>query len=142
MIAPAAENSSSPRRRGLVSVAVLIALIVVGLIAAGLLRVALARRSEAEMEERRVQATWLAESALGRASARLAESDAYGGETWEIPAGDLGGRGTGSVVIRVESVPDHPDRRRVEVRADYPKQASRRARRSLEVVLTLNPRSR
>ncbi len=131
-----------PRRRGLASVAVLIALIVVGLIGAGLLRVALARRSEVGMEERRLQGAWLAESALGRASARLAESDAYTGETWEVPAEELGGRGAGSVAIRVEPVPDHPDRRRVVVRADYPKDSHRRARRSLEVVLPFTPRAR
>ncbi len=59
------------RRRGLVSVAVLIALLVIGLVCAGLLKVALSRRAEVGMEERRLQAGWLAESGMDRAVARL-----------------------------------------------------------------------
>jgi type II secretory pathway pseudopilin PulG len=135
-------NRLRPRRRGLVSVVILIGLIIVGLICAGLLKVAIARRAEVLMEERRLQANWLAESALDRASARLADSEAYAGETWEIGPEELGGRGPGSVLIRVTSIPEHPDRRRVTVRADYPSDSSRRARRSLEVVLPVTPNAR
>jgi Tfp pilus assembly protein PilX len=135
-------NRPRPRRRGLASVVILIGLIIVGLVCAGLLKVALARRTEVGMEERRLQASWLAESALGRASARLADSDSYAGETWEVGPEELGGRGPGSVLIRVDSIPEHPDRRRVTVRADYPSDSSRRARRSLEVVLSITPKAR
>lgn len=142
MIARIAIPSTEPGRRGLVSVAILIALIVIGLVCAGMLRAALGRRSEVGIEERRLQASWLAESALGRASARLAESDTYTGEAWDIPAGEMGGRDAGSVLIRVEPVPDHPDRRKVTIQADYPRDQVRRARRSLEVVLTITPSAR
>ena len=135
-------TTSGRPRRGLTSVVILIGLIIVGLICAGLLRVALARRAEVGMEERRLQATWLAESALGRAAARLADSEAYTGETWAVGPEELGGRGPGSVLIRVDPVPEHPDRRRVTVRADYPNDSSRRARRSLEVVLSVTPKAR
>ncbi len=130
------------KRRGLVSVAVLIGLIVIGIVCAGLLRVALARRAEVGAEERRLQAEWLAESGLGRASARLSTAGDYSGETWEVPAGELGGRGSGTVAIRVEPVADHPDRRKVHVQADYPAGSDRRSRRTREIEIRITPPSR
>ena len=89
----------------------LIGLIVIGIICAGLLKVALARRAEVGAEERGLQADWLAESGLERASARLSAAGDYSGETWQIPAEELGGRASGTVAIRVEPVADHPERR-------------------------------
>ncbi|WP_435006687.1 hypothetical protein P12x_004191 [Tundrisphaera lichenicola] len=130
------------RRRGLVSIVVLIALIVIALIGAGLLKAVLARRVEIGLEERRIQATWLAESALDRAEARLAESSDYQGESWEISAQELGNRGSGTVLIQVEEVPEHFDRRRVRIRADFPNHSIHRARQSLEAVLSINRTSR
>ena len=138
----ARDRLRGPGRRGLVSVVILVALIVLGLVCAGLLKAALTRRSEVGMEERRLQAAMLAESGLARASSRLAGPEPYDGETWEIPAEELGGRGTGSVLIRIEPVADRPDRRKVTVRADYPSDSSRRARRSLEAVLSVTPKAR
>jgi type II secretory pathway component PulK len=91
------------RPRGLASVAVLIALIIIVMICSGLLKVAFARRATVKAEERRLQAAWLAESGLDRASARLRASGDYSGETWNILADDLGGRGTGTVLIQVDS---------------------------------------
>jgi type II secretory pathway pseudopilin PulG len=130
------------RRSGLVSVAVLIGLIIIAIICAGLLKVALARRAEVGMEERRLQASWLAESGLERASARLAASADYPGETWEIPSEELGGRGVGTVVIRVEPVTDKPDRRKVHVQADYPSGSTLRSRQSKEIILQVTPSPR
>jgi type II secretory pathway pseudopilin PulG len=130
------------RRRGLVSVAVLIALFVIGLVCASLLRVALSRRSEVGREERRLQAGWLAESGMDRAVARLLASGDYAGETWEVPAGDLGGRGAATVAIRVEPVADRPDRKKVRVQADYPSGSSLRARQSREIIVVVKPSSR
>jgi type II secretory pathway pseudopilin PulG len=138
----AAPPADRPRRRGLVSVAVLIGLIILAIICAGLLKVALARRAEVGVEERRLQAVWLAESGLERASARLAASGDYSGETWDIPAEDLGGRGPGRVVIRVERVADRADRRTVRVQADYPSGSGLRSRQSKELVLQVTPSSR
>jgi hypothetical protein len=81
-------------------------------------------------EERQIQADWLAESGLDRAAARLAAEAEYRGETWSIPAEELGGHEPAVVDIRVEPIPDRPGLRRVRVRADYPPDAPRRARRS------------
>jgi hypothetical protein len=126
--------SSMKRRRGLASVVVLIALFIIGLVCAALLKVAFARRGEVAREERRIEAAWLADSGLARALARLDHSGDYAGETWEIPAEDLGGRGSASVLIRVEKVADRPDRRKVRVQADYPSGSSLRARQSREII--------
>ena len=129
-------------RAGFVSIAVLIALLVIGLVCAGLLKVALARRTEVVMEERRLQAGWLAESGVDRAVARLAASAAYDGETWEIPAEDLGNRGAATVAIRVERVPDRPDRRKVRVQADYPTGSDLRSRQSREIIVAVQSPAR
>ena len=126
---------ASHRRSGLASVAVLIALIIVGIICAALLKVGLARRSNIQVRERSIQAEWLAESGIDRASARLGREVAYTGETWEIPTEDLGNRGTGTVTIRVEPVEGQPDRRRVQVSADFPSGAVSRARRSKIIIV-------
>jgi Tfp pilus assembly protein PilV len=126
----------------MISVVVLIALFVIGLICVGLLKVAFARRAEAAMEERRLQAGWLAESGVDRAVARLQASADYSGETWEVPAADLGGRGSATVAIQVEKVPDRVDRKKVRVQADYPTGSSLRARQSCEIIFTIKSSSR
>ncbi len=138
-IGPGVPADRADPRRGLVSVAALIGLIIIGLVCAGLLKVATGRRSEVATEERRLQADWLAESGLERASARLAEPGDYAGETWEVPAEDLGGRGAGTVAIRVEPIADRPGRWRVRVRADYPSGSALRARRTREMILQVTP---
>ena len=143
MIEPRKQDRPSiDRRRGLVSVAVLVALFVIGLICAGLLKVAFARRVEVAMEERRLQAGWLAESGVDRALARLNTSGDYTGETWELPAEDLGGRGAATVAIQVEKVADHPDRRKVRVQADYPSGSNLRSRQSREIIVAVKSSSR
>ena len=129
-------------RRGLASVAVLIALIVIAIIGAGLLRVALARRAEVGMEERRLQSEWLAGSGVERALARLSRSDDYTGETWEIPPEDFGGRGPATVAIQVDRVADEAGRRKVRVRAEYPAGSSLRSRQSREILVQLKSSAR
>lgn len=132
----------APRRRGLTSVAALIALVIVALVSAAILKVGVARRSDLMAAERILQADWLAESALERASGRLALTADYAGETWEIAADAFGGRGPARVLIRVEAVAGRADQRRVIVQADYPADSPRRARRGKETVMDVptNPR--
>ena len=135
-----AVRSHSPgRRRGIVAAALVVALFVLVLLAGGLLRVAWARHSELRASERRLQAEWLAESALDRAAARLGADPEYSGETWSVPAADLGGRDGASVRIEIRPVPDRPDRRVIRARADYPTDEARRARRTRELTITLAP---
>ena len=114
MIAPAPLRP----RRGLVSVAMLIGLIIVGIVAGGLFRAASHRRELARIEENRLQAASLADSGLDRALARLDAHPDYRGEVWELAATDLGGRGGGRIRIEVGPVPGRAELRRVVVIAD------------------------
>ena len=110
---------SRTNRRGMVSVVMLIGLIVLGLIATSLLKVATGRRALARLAENQAQASALADSGLDRALAQLQTHPDYIGETWEIPAGDLGGRGSAGIKIKVQADPDRADQRVITVTADY-----------------------
>jgi hypothetical protein len=118
-----------------VIVIVVVILVVIGLICGALLRSGTARRGQARREAERLQADWLAESGLERAAARLADDADYRGETWEIPPEALGGARGAVVRIDVEPVADRPSQRRVEVRADYPRDAEFVARRSKQITM-------
>ncbi len=130
---------SDGRRRGFVAAAVVVVLFVLVLLGGGLLRVVWLRHSDLRAAERRLQAEWLAESGLDRASARLAADPNYPGETWTIPAERLGGRDAATVLIEVRPSPGHADRRVVRARADYPTAEPRRARQSREITVVLRP---
>ena len=87
---------ASPSKRdrdGSVVVVVLVCLMALAMIGAASLRVALDERRVIRADEGRLQAEWLMRSGLERAVFRLAEEDAYEGETWEIPADAVGGQG-------------------------------------------------
>jgi Tfp pilus assembly protein PilX len=127
------------RRRGFVAAALVMILIVLVVLGGGLLRVAWLRHSDLRAAERRLQAEWLAESALDRASARLSDDPNYTGETWNVPADRLGGRDSATVLIEVKPSPGRADRRVVRARADYPKAEARRARQSREITIVVPP---
>ncbi len=127
-------------RRGAALIVALVLLMLIGMVSAAFVRAGVARRRQSAMAERRAQADWLAESALDRAAVRLESDDTYDGETWNIPADDLGGRGTAAVRIEVENVADAPRRRRVNVQAEYPLGSDRRARRSRSITIELAPK--
>jgi Tfp pilus assembly protein PilX len=134
-------RSPPPRRPGAVTVAVLVCLVVAAMIGGALLRTGFVQRRRIQMEERRLQALWLAESGLERAAARLADAPDYRGETWEVPAADLGGPWAGTVTIAVETTNAPPSRRTVRVQADYPNGAEPRARHHTQAVLDPGPRA-
>ena len=129
---------SARSRRGLVSVAMLIGLIILAMVAASLLKVGLARRTRATIEERQLQADALADSGLDRALARLATAPAYEGEVWEIPTEELGGRGTAKVTIKAPRSPDDSPRS-VQVVADYQASATALIRQSRSLRFPSNP---
>ena len=90
--------------------------------------------------------TWTAETSGAeaqaedtlRASARQDADRLYKGETWEIPAGELGVQAA-VVRITVEPVNDRPARRRVRVESDYPRGDVPRARMSKTLTFELKP---
>lgn len=131
------ESGRPHRRRGVALALALACLVLIVLVLGGLLRRVAEARLIVRAEERRLQADWLADSGLARASARLAVDPSYAGETWNVPAATLGGAEPAVVAITVEPEPDAPDRRRVRVQADYPPDPPRRARRSRTTTITI-----
>ena len=119
------------RRSGVILVVAMICLFLTSLLLGTLLQMAVAQRRYAKMEAAALQAEWLADSALERAAAALAQNANYTGETWTVPAKDLDGTHSGRVVIAL--VPLKGSRQReLKVIAHYPAegpQVTKRTRR-------------
>ena len=124
-------------RRGIVLIALMIFLAVAMAMVLAWLKLAGLERRQLRSLQAQAQATWLAESALQRAAARLAADPQYSGETWKLTPADLGGRDAGEVVIRVDAIADQPAERSIIVQADYPIDLNRRNRRTKTVRVTV-----
>ena len=86
----AASMCSCNHRRGAIMVAVILCLIVVvGLLVCVVKQVGMSRQAQ-QSSQQSVQAGWLAEAGVERAAAHLAANAVYAGETWQIPAAELG----------------------------------------------------
>lgn len=133
-------RTAAPRslRHGSVLVVAMVALLLTSLILGSLLRMASLQHRQLRSEQDLLQADWLAESALDRAAARLASEPSYSGETWNIPAREIGGRSAGRVTISVKQSADQPTERSVLVSAVYPfEETIRGAKRSKQVIVTV-----
>jgi hypothetical protein len=71
-------------------------------------RTLLRERAVLAAQQQALQSEYLADAGLARARAQLATDPAYRGETWQLDAQQLGGRGTASVVISVAEQPGEP----------------------------------
>ena len=91
-----------PRRRGAMLVVALACLAIVMAIIGVMLQGALRARRQLHVERDLRQVELLLEAGIDRAAFQLASDDDYAGETWQIPASDLLGRGDGEVVIAAE----------------------------------------
>lgn len=120
-------------RRGAALLIVLLCLVLLTVIGGALLRLVLLERKLLDSRERDCQSRWLVEAGLERATARLAAAPDYQGETWSLPAEELGGQEPGVVRIEVAAAPDRPGRRKIMVQADYPRDERRRARTSKQI---------
>jgi hypothetical protein len=114
-------------------------LIVTTILAGVLLRRVGTERARVRATENRQQAVWLAESGLERAVVQLAASGDYKGETWKLPAEELGGPSAGEVQIHVERVPEQPRARRIRAEADYPAGSVLRVRQTRELIFEVDP---
>jgi len=132
---PATVDARPVRRRGAVLLVAVVSIAVASVIFLSVLRLSVAQRNRAEAQAWQVQAAWLAESALERAAARLADDPDYQGETWSLSADDLGTRHGAVVTIRAETILERKQRRLIRVQADYPDRPQRRARRSKQIVV-------
>ena len=124
--------------RGVILVAVLVALFVVTLLAATPLRAMLARQRQATVQQHQVQAMWLAQSAMNRARAALRDSADYQGASWQVPAEQLDGKNSGLAKIVVEQNGDMPNQRTIRVEALFPDDPVHRVRHVSRVVLTIS----
>ena len=137
MNVPSKKNRCTHARRGALALIAMIALLLVSVIGASLLQSAVAMRRQTEREQWRLQAAWLAESALDRAAAKLRASPEYSGETWTLTAEDLGGLDGAVVTIKVNAAADRLERRIVSVVAHYPPDADQRAQAEKESSIDL-----
>ena len=125
------------RRNGMLTVSVLVCLTILMTLYAVWMRSVLFERQQTRAEEDRVQADYLALSALARAAARLDSDEAYQGETWRVePTAHERGPG-GTVTIRIEPVEGQPHARLVTVDAHYPAEevATARSQQAKTIVL-------
>jgi hypothetical protein len=123
------------RRRGLVLAAALACLFLTVLLGAGLTAAAVNRHRQLVRQEQDLQAAWLAESAAARAAARLKADADYAGETWTVPADELGGRRPGRAIVVVNE--GDGDERRVAIEAFYPDDPLERTRVVREIVVPI-----
>jgi len=124
-------------RRAALLVAVLVCLSVVMALGAAWLRGVLLEHRQVRAQADRLQAEYLAASAVGRAAAQLAANPDYRGETFVVDAETLALRAGAAVIIRVEPVADDAKARRVVVEANFPNDGAERARRSRQVTISL-----
>ena len=122
-------------RRGTALVVVLAGLAVTTIMFIAAMKLIVVQHKTIELNLRQIQASWLAESGVERAVARLAADAKYRGETWKVSAADLGGRDDGTVAIRAEPVAGKADRRTIRVQADYPADPMQRVRETREVTI-------
>lgn len=125
------------RQRAAVLIVTLTALSVAAILVLAMLRTIAASQSELRTETWRIQAAWLAESAMDRAFARLVHEPDYTGETWVVPAEEFGSLDKARVQIRAEPVAGQPRRRMIRVEADYPDHPHHRVRENREAVVEL-----
>jgi len=124
-------------RRAAVLIVTLVCVAVASSMLVSLAKNAVAGRRMMQNESRRLQAIWLAESALERAVWRLAADADYQGETWILSAEQLAGPRRGVVKIEIQTIPEQPDHRLVRVQADYPDHPQHRVRQHKEARVSL-----
>jgi len=135
--ASSAFGGETGHRLGALLVAVLICLSIAGMLLGSLVYAALALRQTVQVHLWREQATWLVQSGIERAAAKLAADPGYRCESWRIEAGRMESRYATRVEIAVEPAAEQPNRCGVHVAAYYPDRAKQRVFRSVQVVVVV-----
>ncbi len=128
------QRSHAYPRRGAVLIVAMVCLLISSMILGVLAHIGMLHYRQQRAEQERMQAAWLAESAIERAADRLAADRNYTGEAWQLSAADLGGAFEGNVQI---SVAGEADNRVITVAALYPSNSSPFAKVSKQVTLRL-----
>ena len=118
---------SNNRRRGAALLAALVLLTVIVIMFGAMLQQLAATQRAARNAGRKLQAQWLAESALERAIAKRSADPKYAGETWKTPAADSGEQGVAEITIQ-----NADDQTTIEITADFPDHPLHRARVQLK----------
>ena len=121
----------------MVLIVLLVCLAVAATLIVGAVRIALTSHRATQTASWNVQARWLAESGLERAAAKLAAAAAYPGETWTIPAEELGAEESGVVRIEVQPIPEQEKHYKIKIEADFPDDPLHYARQEKEVVIEI-----
>lgn len=116
----------------------MVCLLVVVSILSGMLRNAVSARRQLHAERDRRQTELLLEAGLDRAAAALRRSAEYDGETWDIPAKEILGRGDGQVVIEMVAG-EAAGGRQIRVAAEYPAGSEVSVRRTRTFIVQLEP---
>jgi hypothetical protein len=107
------------QRSGSIVIVALVCLVVVMGLAASMIQGAMRDRRHMRTLRDLRQTELLVEAGVDRAAFRLADDADYRGETWDVPAEEIVGRGAGRVVI--EASRDGDDKPwQVRVAAEYP----------------------
>jgi len=133
-----ADVARADSRTGAFMIVAMVCLVLASALLGTLLKMASLGRSQTKIEAAGLQAEWLAESAIERAAAKLADQADYRGETWNVPAGEFGGHYGGRVVIEI--APAESGRKAIRVTAQYPADRTPSARQSKRIVVS-HPRS-
>jgi Tfp pilus assembly protein PilX len=123
------------RRGGAILIVILVCLAVAAAISIVVAKQTAIERQAARMNQRGLQAWWLAEAGVERAVARLAADGKYAGETWTIAAKELAANEHAVVKIRVEALVGRAERRLVRVEADYADASENHGRQAKQIVV-------
>jgi type II secretory pathway component PulK len=107
-----------PRRRGLVVVAALVCLLIVTSIVTSMLRHTLDVRRHLRAERDRRQVELLVAAGVSRAVQRIAADARFRGDTWNLRADEIVGRGDARVTSNIAAAEN--DGWQVHVVAEYP----------------------
>lgn len=121
-------------RRGAVLILVMVCLLIITMLLASLLKSALMQRRQVMREQFRIQAEWLAESALERAVEQRLKNPDYRGEVWEISTEELGTSYAGSAEIELKPE-TRTDRLSIEARVQYPEKTTFTVTRTRKIIL-------
>ena len=130
----ATHTQSTPLRADLAAFAAIVCLTLTTAISVSLVRLALASHQQVEREHWRLQSTWLAESGLSRAAARLRADADYSGEDW-TPAEIGPEKQDGRVTIKVAADPQDAARVVITATADFPADPTDRVRTTRTLTL-------
>lgn len=121
-------------RRGAALLLVVIAVVVSTMVTAVLAQAALRQRRQLQHERDRLQAFWLLESGVQRATTKLSRDAGYSGERWSPEVPGPAGNQPAAVTIRVQAADDAAV---VAVTSEFPAGAVHRTRLHREFTMSL-----